>query len=916
MVLSRVGWKTGAIVLAALAAILVLAPRINSVSKAEDCQNPPDHAVLNYWPVSFDPQQTGCTDFTTLDGKVVGDTHYSTSQADHDDGVQVADGQEVYLLAYVHNGAASNSDPSVGTARDVELNVNVPTAAGTDHTVTAAWHGSNTNTASGSFTLHTTGSRTVEIVPNSGQLFDAFGNAIGGTVDISSGHYVLGDQQACFEFAKFFRFKVRIANPVGTPALSITKQVRNVTQGSTTYSSSTTAATGQTVQYQIKVKNTGTATALNTTLTDTGTSGTSYTSGTLQISNGATPTSIPGTMTLGNLAVNEEVTITYSSTVTGGPGTYVNTATTQATNIAPISATATVIVSNVVTSNNAECVSVTLNPASPFSANQAFTGTIRVRNSGTTTWVPANGFALGSQNPQDNTRWGTNRVALNGSIAPGQEATFTVNTFAPSVAGTYSFAWQMVQNSTFFGAICSTPVVVPSVNQDTTLSVTKNVRNLSDNSNSRFVKSVNADEGDTVEYQVRIRNTGSVTANNVTLRDSGTSGTSFISGSISVSNGNNNSNNSFPGTISLGNLGVGEDMVVTYRMRVTDDNGRFVNTATADASNTNSDSDTAEVVVDNDVCTNNCGSNNTRRLAITKLVRNLSTGNGYSNTTSASNGDRVQFQITVRSTGNSRVNDVRLNDDLPSGLRLVSGSIEIDGDDVSSNSLSSIDLGDMNDGDRQVVTLIATVDNSGSSCSTRSLQNIARASADNANSVEDDAFVTVGCVQGSNINLSFAKRAHNDTKNVDATTTTASRGDFITYTLTVTNSGNADATNFVITDDLSGVLPFADMVDLGGGSLNGNSISYPALTIPANGSVSKTFRVRIKTSLSQSLTYQLQNTYGNTVVINVGSVLGSSTFIAPVTGAAGNSAMAFAGLLTLGFIAYKKRELLKKLILA
>jgi uncharacterized repeat protein (TIGR01451 family) len=804
IVRSRVGWKTGAILLAAVAAVLVLAPRINSVSKAEECANPPSHAVLNYWPISFDQSQTGCTDYTLLDGKIVGVGSYSLSQADYDDGLQVADGQEAYMRVYVHNGAASNADPSEGTARDVQINVNVPTASSTNHTITASAHGSNTNTVSGSFVLHTAAARGLEIVPNSGELFDAFNQVLVSGIDMSSGHYNMGDQRSCFEFARFLRFKVRVTNPVGNPALSITKQVRNVTQGNASYSSSTTASTGNTVAYQIKVTNTGNATAVHTTVNDTGTSGTSYIGGSLQVTKPFATTGIPGIVDIGDLAIGEVVTINYSSTVTGGTGTYVNTATAQATNVPSVSATASVIVSSV-------------------------------------------------------------------------------------------------------------------VNNETTLSLTKNVRNITKDSGSRFDKSVDADTGDTVEYQVRIRNTGAVTARAVTMTDNATSGTSFVSGSLNVNPTPSNTSltlGAIPGTLNLGDIQSGNDMLITYKMRVTGGNGTYINTARAQGSNTNSASDTAEVIVDQG-CTSNCGGGSTtRRLSITKLVRNLSTGNSYTNSTSASNGDRVQFQITVKSTGNSRVNNVRLADDLPSRLDLESGSIKVDGSS-NSNSMSSISLGNMNNGDSKVVTLIATVDNNDSSCSNnRTLQNVARASADNASTVEDDASVTVGCVQGSNVNLNFSKRAWNDTKNVDATSTTASREDFITYTLTVNNSGNSAATNFVITDDLSGVLPFADLMDKGGASLNGNTLSYPSVTVPAGGSVSKTFRVRVKFNLSQSLTYQLKNTYGNTVIINIGSVLGASTFTAPVTGAAGNSAAAFAGLLVLGFVAYKKRAVLKKLIMA
>src|SRR5262249_10208278 len=126
------------------------------------------------------------------------------------------------------------------------------------------------------------------------------------------------------------------------------------------------------------------------------------------------------------------------------------------------------------------------------------------------------------------------------------------------------------------------------------------------------------------------------------------------------------------------------------------------------------------------------------------------------------------------------------------------------------------------------------------------LQNTGFARGDNASQVQDTATVTVNSnVLGSNVNLNLSKRAFNDTKGVDATTVSATKEDFITYTLTASNTGNAPATNFIIQDDLSNVLNLATLTDNGGGALNGNVLSWPAQTIPAGGTVTKTFRVRI-----------------------------------------------------------------------
>lgn len=74
----------------------------------------------------------------------------------------------------------------------------------------------------------------------------------------------------------------------------------------------------------------------------------------------------------------------------------------------------------------------------------AFTAQVTLLNAGTTVWAPGS-YRLGSQAPQDNTIWGTNRVSLSANVNPGDQVTVTLNLTAPSTAGLNLFRWQMVQ---------------------------------------------------------------------------------------------------------------------------------------------------------------------------------------------------------------------------------------------------------------------------------------------------------------------------------------------------------------------------------------------------------------------------------------------------------------------------------------
>lgn len=89
-----------------------------------------------------------------------------------------------------------------------------------------------------------------------------------------------------------------------------------------------------------------------------------------------------------------------------------------------------------------QCVPYVLLPGEQLSA------LVKMRNVGSTTWTPAGGYRLGSQNPQDNTRWGTNRVSLpaGAQVPPGGTFDFVWQFQAPTAAGTYDFQWRMVHD--------------------------------------------------------------------------------------------------------------------------------------------------------------------------------------------------------------------------------------------------------------------------------------------------------------------------------------------------------------------------------------------------------------------------------------------------------------------------------------
>lgn len=99
-----------------------------------------------------------------------------------------------------------------------------------------------------------------------------------------------------------------------------------------------------------------------------------------------------------------------------------------------------------------DAVFISQNAPASMNAGQAYTVSVTMRNSGSTTWT-AGAYKLGSQNPAGNLTWGVNQLSLPVAVAPGSDATFTFNVTAPSTAGTYNFQWRMLQDAVgYFGA--------------------------------------------------------------------------------------------------------------------------------------------------------------------------------------------------------------------------------------------------------------------------------------------------------------------------------------------------------------------------------------------------------------------------------------------------------------------------------
>ena len=133
--------------------------------------------------------------------------------------------------------------------------------------------------------------------------------------------------------------------------------------------------------------------------------------------------------------------------------------------------------------------------------------------------------------------------------------------------------------------------------------------------------------------------------------------------------------------------------------------------------------------------------------------------------------------------------------------------------------------------------------------------------------------------QKSALNLTQLK----DGQPVDATTVTSQAGDSIKYTLSTTNTGGSVQSGFVVQDNLTDILEYATVTDLGDANLatdadGQQSIVWPKEDIAAGQTLVKQFTVQVKdpvpttargVSNPDSFDFKMDNVYGNGITIPV-----------------------------------------------
>ena len=219
------------------------------------------------------------------------------SNAKWTNNMKVQNGKEYYVRMYVHNNAASNLNL---VAENVVAKLNVPTTTAKNVTVQGQISASNakpntvwdeaTFSSDNGFNLaYIAGSALFE---NNGMGTTKLPDSIVNNTGAKLGYDKLdGKIPGCFQYAGYVTVKVKaqVSQPQEKTNIDLAKTVRNKTNGEKSWVETANAKSGDTVQFQIHAKNTGSAGFQNLVIRDILPKGLNYVAGSTKLYNTSNP---------------------------------------------------------------------------------------------------------------------------------------------------------------------------------------------------------------------------------------------------------------------------------------------------------------------------------------------------------------------------------------------------------------------------------------------------------------------------------------------------------------------------------------------------------------------------------------------------------------------------------------------------
>lgn len=180
----------------------------NSMATPMNCDNPPASACLNCFPVAYG-RITGCNDFALIDAKIRGEEHYSINEEDWKNGIAAHSGDEIVAIIQINNGAADNATINP-IAKNVLIQFEVDNEPKLLHFIEVKVKSDNTNNLEGRFKILTAENERLEIISNSGEIHDLFGNKLLSGINMGNNILNIGDLRNRWEDAIFISFIIKV----------------------------------------------------------------------------------------------------------------------------------------------------------------------------------------------------------------------------------------------------------------------------------------------------------------------------------------------------------------------------------------------------------------------------------------------------------------------------------------------------------------------------------------------------------------------------------------------------------------------------------------------------------------------------------------------------------------------------------
>lgn len=581
----------------------------------------------------------------------------------------------------------------------------------------------------------------------------------------------------------------------------------------------TQAGVGSILTYTIPVFNNSDMTLSNLVLLDTLPTGVAFNPNSFQI-NGVTQTYPEfSSITLPDIAAGSMQTLSFKVTVVSlpSPNTAINNATvTGQWATIPGSGFTNQVVTTINNANLTATKSVNLSVAQ---GGQQLTYTILLSNSGN---VTATTVVLNDTLPAT-----TTYVAASVTGATGTPPNFSVGNIGPNKTATVTFKVLLntVPNNTILND--STAKYNYFINGGTTGTslpggaISNQVSTTTGSATiSSILKTVDkgfGTVGDTLTYQLVFRNTGNISATNVTFIDTIPNNTSFVTDSLFINNAQQTGLNPNPPGVTLGSVGPLNTVTISFKVSVA--TIPTVNPVRNQGvlSYTSDFTTTPSLVISN--------------IVPTTIVKATLSSSKVVNKNFANIGDILTYTIPISNSGNTTISNILFLDTIPLGTTFISNSLKQDGVVISGSSDSpGVTLPNaIGSGKTTTVTFqvqVTTIPNPNPIPNTASI----------IGSFTIDSTTTPNTIGTSSSNTNIVNTQINNaslsgvTKFVDKSF--ANCGDTITYTIQIPNTGNVTAQNVIFKDTIpNGTILVNDSVFING-VLQTNAFPSSGVTIP------------------------------------------------------------------------------------